>query len=221
MHSRKMSEKPLIHKRIKQQRLAYARDYENWVWRTESRRCSLMRATLIWGLATRTPAAGEEKVQTATPPCQATRKGDGLGMLQLDRERRPGVPGEGQDDEWDQVQDAADWEEGVLYDTAWHLSLSIGWGPLVTAWFIEGPHIMIIKWSGNSPDLTLLRMSGLGWRASSTTATPPKWSSKRQRPWSCGSPRCRTPRAGNLVECMPRRLQMGIEKDAGSRITKI
>ncbi len=41
-------------------------------------------------MATRTPAAGEEKVQTATPPCQATRKGDGLGMLQLDRERRPG-----------------------------------------------------------------------------------------------------------------------------------
>jgi hypothetical protein len=56
--SSKMAKKPLLTDRMKLQRLYFARQYENWGWRSGRRLCFWMKATLSSGLVSGPGTAG-------------------------------------------------------------------------------------------------------------------------------------------------------------------
>ena len=89
---------------------------------------------------------------------------------------------------------------------------------IVTAWFQDRPHITLIKWPGNSPDLNPIE-NAWDWMKDRLAENTPRASSveelKRQvaELWTLRMGNSAYLR--NLVESMPRRLQDVIERDGG------
>jgi hypothetical protein len=142
-----------------------------------------------------------------------------LGVLQLERERGPGVLGERRDDEWGQIRLDLGVKAGVFHPAAQHNSLSASWsflpqGQNCDKVVEERPHIQLIAWPGNSVDLNPIEniwswMKGQLYQ--NTTATNMEdWKEEIKKLWAIKV--ADSDYLKKLVESMPRRLQDVIER---------
>lgn len=226
--SRKMSEKPLINERMKQQRLAFAREYENWGvedWKkvmfsdeshfelrfgNQASRCRRARGSDRFAPQfTKKTVKHPEKVMAWG--CFSWMGRGGLEFLNkgemMNGPRYLRILDEKLEFFMAQHATSHFLQDGAPCHRA----------KMVTAWFKDRPNIQLIRWPGNSPDLNPIE-NVWAWMKRRLRDIPctnmKQWREEITRLWVIKMADSQYLR--NLVESMPRRLNEVIEREGAT-----